>query len=370
MEVTTGNRAGGEWLQDFFAGDPGGEGARREANERGICVRPGKLHRGSMKRREFLAGASAAVLASWLTGKAGAQVPAARTAAQAGVAEPVTQFRALRRNVGYFTGRGGTIGWLASKGGLVVVDTQFPDTASTCLAGLPERGTRLIDAVINTHHHADHTSGNGVFKGAAQTIVAQANVPKLQFRAAERAEGDPNASSWAQLTQQVYADTTFPEVWRQEIGDEVVTAQFHGAAHTGGDATVTFERANVVHLGDLVFNRLYPVIDRAGGATIRGWIRVLEEVQRDYPADAIYVFGHGSKGFGVTGKRTDIGVFRDYLSALLEHVQKEIAAGKTKEEIVTLENFPGFPDLHTPRPNRLGGNLAAAYDELMEAGKG
>jgi cyclase len=240
---------------------------------------------------------------------------------------------------------------------VMVVDTQFPDTAAICLAGLPGRADRKIDVVLNTHHHADHTSGNLVFKPAARVIVAQTNVPKLQFAAAEKA---------GTLDKQVYADTAFAEVWRRDLGDEVVNAQYHGPAHTSGDVAVHFERANVVHMGDLVFNRLYPVIDRPGGASIRHWITVLENVAKNYPADAIYVFGHGSPKFGVTGKRDDLGVFRDYLSALLDYTQKKIDAGEPKERIVALENFPGFPDFHAPLPNRLGGNLSVAYDELTE----
>ena len=229
--------------------------------------------------------------------------------------------------------------------------------AAACLAGLPGRGDRQIDAVINTHHHADHTSGNGIFRPAAKTLVAHANVPKLQLAAAERA---------GTVEKQVYANETFPEVWRRELGDEIITARYHGPAHTSGDVIVHFERANVVHLGDLMFNRLYPVIDRPGGASIRRWITLLEEVVATYPADAIYIFGHGNPRFGVTGERGELLVFRDYLSGLLAHVEKEIAAGKAKTEVVALENLPGFPDFHTPLPNRLGLNLSVAYDELTE----
>jgi hypothetical protein len=47
----------------------------------------------------------------------------------------VTEFRLLRRDVGIFTGRGGTIGWLANPDALLAVDTQFADTAALFLAG-------------------------------------------------------------------------------------------------------------------------------------------------------------------------------------------------------------------------------------------
>jgi len=42
---------------------------------------------------------------------------------------PAGEMKVLRNNVGIFTERGGTIAWMIDKQGIVVVDTQFPDTA-------------------------------------------------------------------------------------------------------------------------------------------------------------------------------------------------------------------------------------------------
>jgi len=313
-----------------------------------------------MNRRDFLVNSSLLVSAGLMAraqSATPASPPSVSPAPKATFAPAVTEFRLLRRDVGIFTGRGGTIGWLANKDALVAVDTQFADTAALFLEGLPGRDGRKLDVVINTHHHGDHTGGNATMKPAAKSIVAHANVPKLQFNAAEKA---------GTLTKQVYADTTFPNVWRRELGGEIVTAQYHGAGHTSGDVIVTFEKANVVHMGDLLFNRIYPVVDRPAGASFRHWITVLEEAAKTYPSDAIYVFGHGSAKYGVTGQRGDLLLFRDYITALLAHVEKQIAAGEPKTKISALENFPGFPDFHLPLPNRLSGNLGAAYDELTE----
>ena len=313
-----------------------------------------------MNRRDFLVNSSLLVSAGFMAraqSATPASPPSVSPAPKATFAPAVTEFRLLRRDVGIFTGRGGTIGWLANKDALVAVDTQFADTAALFLEGLPGRDGRKLDVVINTHHHGDHTGGNATMKPAAKSIVAHANVPKLQFNAAEKA---------GTLTKQVYADTTFPNVWRRELGGEIVTAQYHGAGHTSGDVIVTFEKANVVHMGDLLFNRIYPVVDRPAGASFRHWITVLEEAAKTYPSDAIYVFGHGSAKYGVTGQRGDLLLFRDYITALLAHVEKQIAAGEPKTKISALENFPGFPDFHLPLPNRLSGNLGAAYDELTE----
>jgi len=313
-----------------------------------------------MNRREFLR--SSLVISAGLAAgrRMGAQAPAASA----------TQFTALRGEVGVFTGRGGTIGWLSSRDGLAVVDTQFPDTALICLRGIPGIGSRTIAATINTHHHTDHTGGNVVFKAASKELVAQVNVPRLQYEAATRTEQsakfDGKIDPAASVANQVYADTTFTDVWRRQIGNEIVTAEFRGPAHTGGDSVVIFEKANVVHMGDLVFNRIYPYVDRPGGASIRGWVKSLEDSAAAYPADAIYVFGHGNPKFGVTGTRGDLLVMRDFFAAVLDHVQNEIAAGHDKPSVVALDNMPGFPDYHTPLPNRLGLILGAAFDELTQ----
>jgi len=330
----------------------------------GIWCRP-------MNRRDFLLKSGATVSLGLLArGALSAQTPAPGPAPAVTMPVPirpptlVTEFHPLRRHTGYFTGNGGTIGWLAATDGLVAVDTQFPDTAAIFLRDLPGRDGRTFDAVINSHHHGDHTGGNAVFRPVTKTIVAQANVPELMRAAAKRNPNPPRGR-----LEDFLPDATFADAWRRDFGDETIAARYFGPAHTSGDIAIHFEKANVVHTGDLVFNRLYPVIDRGACGSFRGWVARLEELVKTYPADAIYLCGHGNQKFGVTGGHPDLLAFRDYLSALLDHVAKEIKAGKPKEEIVKLDNFPGFPDLHVPpgRGNRLPGNLAAAYDELTGA---
>jgi cyclase len=319
-----------------------------------------------MNRRDFLLRSGAAVSLSLLAkGPLSAQTPStgpapAAPATPVPVQPPtlVTEFKPLRRNVGYFTGRGGTIGWLVNADAAAAVDTQFPDSAAIFLKDLPGRAGRTLDAVINTHHHGDHTGGNAIFRPATKRIIAHANVPGL-MRA--RAEADKRPLDPAVVPDQGFGDNLL-----QGFGDETISCRYFGPAHTKGDIVTQFVEANVIHLGDLLFNRIYPVIDRPGGASIRHWVTVLEKIASEYPKDAIYICGHGVAKFGVTLGHADLFVFRDYLSALLAHVESEIKAGKSKEEVVKLQNLAGFPDFHVPpgRGNRLPSNLGVAYDEL------
>jgi cyclase len=265
-------------------------------------------------------------------------------------------FRELRRNVGLFTGRGGTIGWLVNRDGTVVVDSQFPDTARICLDGLESRGAPPPDALINSHHHGDHTGGNGVFRSAARRIVAHERAVELQRQSAA-AGGTESA--------QAYADTTFRDDWSLDVGDERVRLKHYGPAHTGGDCTIFFEQADIVHMGDLVFNRLFPFIDRPGGASVRGWARLLDAVSAEHSRDTLYIFGHGQDGFGITGDRADIDLQRDFLIAVLDVAGRAIAAGHSRDEATRLDRLPAFPDHVAPAARlSLGAAVGVAYDEL------
>ena len=310
----------------------------------------------SLNRRQFLATSSLAAAASAVNLRS-----LLASAPQSPQAPPATAFVTLRGTVGYFTGRGGTIGWHVDKTSVVVVDAQFPDTAKICLAGLNERsGSRPLDFLVNTHHHGDHTAGNVVFRPVTRKILAQANEPRLQLEAAARAaqNAKPGAPPPAE---QVVADTTYEKTWRETVGGEVLALKYYGPAHTGGDSVVTFEKSGVVHVGDLVFNRLHPYIDKPAGASIANWIKALEAVTADHAKSTVFVFGHAGQKFQPTGSGADLLFMRDYLTALLEFVRGEIKAGKSKETILRITDpLKGFPD-HGPLIERV---LSAAYEEL------
>ncbi len=298
----------------------------------------------TIDRRQF------ARLSALALGAAALPAPRLFSAAAAG------RFATIRRGVGTFVLEGGTIGWLMTADAAVVVDAQMPKTAPACVAGLKAMRKPPFDALVNTHHHGDHTGGNGVFRPVVRHIVAQENVPGLQKAAAERR---------GTLDAQVYADVTFATAWQIDLGPETVRAEYRGPAHTGGDAVVHFVNADVVHVGDLVFNRWYPFIDRPGGASVRGWITALEHIASQFGPGTVYIFGHGSPRFGITGSRADILVQRDFFTALLEHVERGLKAGRSRAEITAATSLPGFPDHESPVPFlSLPNCLGVAYDEL------
>jgi cyclase len=302
-------------------------------------------------RREFIHSSTLAVAGSaFLRLPVGAQTPA-----QPPQPPTVTKFEDVRRNVGIFTGRGGTIGFLATPEGAIAVDAQFPDTAKACVEGLQQRTPKGIQLLINTHYHGDHTGGNIAFRPAVKSIVQQERCAKLHKEFTTKNNTVEN---------QAYADVTFGESWSSTLGDEKVWAHYLGPGHTGGDAVIFFEKANVVHMGDLMFNRLHPRIDRPGGASIKNWMSILERVAKKH-RDATFIFGHAKPGLTVTGSAQELLHLRDYFTAAMDHVGKGIKAGQSQEQITGVEALPKFEDhASSGQILTLKGVLTSAYEEL------
>ena len=307
----------------------------------------------SLTRRDFFASSAAAAAAAALARGGIAPLP------QQQGASPV--FTEIRRNVGYFTMRGGTIGFLVNPGAVAVVDSQFAVEAKACLDGLNQRSSnRPVDFLINSHHHGDHTAGNITFKGVAKKVVAHA-------KAAEHMKAPPGQQ--APTAEQLYPDTTFTETWSADVGDERIRAKHYGRAHTSGDVVITFERANVAHMGDLMFNQRHPVVDRAAGATLRGWMTVLDGAVKDHTNDTIYIFGHGGTGLPVTGSHTDLMKFKDYLGALLAFVEAQVKAGKTRDEVLAMRDpLAGFETFGRFGQASARDPLTCAYEEVTSPG--
>jgi len=260
----------------------------------------------------------------------------------------------LRKNVGIFTERGGTIGFLLSKDGIVVIDAQFPDTAQHFIEAIKKTNIMPFQYLLNTHHHADHTSGNIAFKGLIQHVAAHENSLINQRAVAEKQNT---------LDKQLLPDQTFDSEWKLKIGDEKIKADYFGPGHTNGDAIYHFEDVNIVHMGDLMFNRRHPFVDRSAGANMTNWIVALEKTAKKYRKDTMFIFGHANTGFSETGTKDDLLKFRDYLQKVLAFAQQEISKVVSKENFVKNTSIPGVTEWTGQGIER---PLTAAYEELTD----
>ncbi|MCB0646570.1 MAG: MBL fold metallo-hydrolase [Saprospiraceae bacterium] len=264
-------------------------------------------------------------------------------------------FKLLRGSVGYFTERGGTIGWSISKKGTVVVDTQFPEQAGHLIEEIKKYKSQPIDLLINTHHHGDHTAGNIAFKDFVSRHISHENAKKNLIETATKANN---------LDKQLIPGETFSNVTKLVAGDEHITMHYFGRGHTNGDAITHFEKANVIHMGDLVFNRRFPYIDTSAGANIESWISVLDKTVNTFDKDTIYIFGHSGDGYDITGTAEDINAFKNYLEQLLAFGKKSLASGIDLETLKKqTTEIPGAPEW---KGDGIARSLDAVYKELSK----
>ncbi|MGE5108116.1 MAG: MBL fold metallo-hydrolase [Sphingobacteriales bacterium] len=262
------------------------------------------------------------------------------------------KIKMLTDNIGIFNEKGGTIAFLLAKNSIAVVDAQFPDTAPHLIDELKKKSDKPFEVLINTHHHFDHTGGNIAFKGLVAHVLAHTNSKANQERVAKEKKNED---------QQLYPDQLFGDTWCQKVGKEKICLHYFGPGHTNGDALVHFQHANIVHMGDLVFNRRHPFIDKSAGASIKNWIDLLDKATNKFSKTTTYIFGHSGTGYDITGTADDLKAFGDYLCKVLQFVEGEIKSGKTKEEILKATIIPGAPDWKGDGIDR---SINAAYEEL------
>jgi glyoxylase-like metal-dependent hydrolase (beta-lactamase superfamily II) len=134
----------------------------------------------------------------------------------------------------------------------LVVDTlSTPGQAQELLAAV-RRVTPLPLAVVNTHHHFDHTFGNGVFAAVGAPVWGHEEAaaligPALRDRAAAE-HPDLDLAEVAPVPPDRLVRTTATA----DLGDRVVELRHLGRGHSIGDLVTVVPDAGVVIAGDLV----------------------------------------------------------------------------------------------------------------------
>ncbi|RLD34300.1 MAG: MBL fold metallo-hydrolase [Bacteroidetes bacterium] len=267
-------------------------------------------------------------------------------------ADPNFTMKNLRGDSGVFIEKGGTIGWMVSNKGIIVIDTQFPEEAGHLIKEIKAQNPNPVDILFNTHHHGDHTAGNIAFKGFASKIISQENSKVNQIQ---------SAKSRGTESKQLYPDTTFRNSWSGKAGNEPVKAYYFGPAHTNGDSIIHIENDNIAHVGDLVFNRRFPYIDKSAGASIENWIQVLEKTRQTFDNDTLFIFGHALDPKAITGNKEDLKAMENYLSKLLVFMKKEIKNGKSLDELLKTTSIPGAEEW---KGNGISRSINSAWQEL------
>ena len=182
---------------------------------------------------------------------------------------------------------------------------------------------------------------------------------------AEQAAATPPAAGAPAPTPPVYADATFKDTWTVELGGENVHVRYFGPGHTSGDAVIFFEKANVMHAGDLLFRRVHPRVDSPAGASVVNWLDILQKMSGAHGGDTAFIFGHGKDGV-VLGNVADVKYSPTTCqrpSILCARASRRDSEGRDRQG----NRVKGFEDVAQINPRiALSGVLESAYDELSK----
>jgi glyoxylase-like metal-dependent hydrolase (beta-lactamase superfamily II) len=259
-----------------------------------------------------------------------ALVATAALAAGAAFAQPdfskfEVQTTKLTDTVYMLTGAGGNLGVAIGPDAVFVIDDQYAPMTDKITAAVAKLTPKPVKFVLNTHWHGDHTGGNENFGKAGALIVAHDNVRKRmsveQFIAAFNMRTPP-APPVALPVVTFAASVSF------HLNGDEIRAIHMANAHTDGDAIVHFVRNDVVHMGDIYFNGMYPFIDDATGGSVEGVIAACDKVDAIISDKSKVIPGHGP-----LSNKAELKAYRDMLATVSGRVRDMIRQGKKLEEI-------------------------------------
>ena len=232
----------------------------------------------------------------------------------------------LRGNISVLMGSGGNITVLTGPDGKLLVDAGIAVSRPRIQAALDGISKDPLKYLINTHWHWDHTDGNEWVHNQGATIIAQENTLKHLSTTTRVKEWNHTFQPWpasARPTVVVKTDKTL-----KFDGENIVLKGF-GPGHTDGDITAYFTKADVLALGDIFWNGIYPFIDSDTGGSIDGMIHLANASLERATDKTIIVPGHGP-----IGDRAQLVEFRDMLVAIRENVAQLKKQGKSLDEVI------------------------------------
>jgi glyoxylase-like metal-dependent hydrolase (beta-lactamase superfamily II) len=226
------------------------------------------------------------------------------------------------------------VGAVLGADGVAIIDTRGSEVlADELRAELPKLTRARVAAVINTHHHWDHTWGNGRFAGTpiwghsrcAARVLADSEHARGRILADEPGLAD-------ELGDVVFTppDRTFDDRAVVDLGDRQVELRYLGLGHTDNDIAIVVPEARVLFAGDLLENDAPPSF---GDAFPIAWAETAGQLLQ--LADGAVVPGHGSvgdRGFAERGQAE---------LALVADLGRQVVAGTLDEaDAVARSPFP------------------------------
>jgi cyclase len=232
-------------------------------------------------------------------------------------------------------GMGNTVLLTGEDGGLMV-DTKGGEPVPKLFAKIAELSHKPIRFAIITHWHFDHVGGNETVAKTGATIIAHENVRKQMSMAHDMKMLNFKVPPSPETARPLL---TYTKKVTLHINGEDVRVFHVAPGHTDGDSIVCFPNANVIHMGDLYFEGLYPYIGIYSGGSIDGMIKVIHEILPMIDENTKVVPGHGP-----LSNKAQLQEYVSMLKAVRDNVERLMKEGKSMEQVVAAKPTRAFDE--------------------------
>lgn len=131
---------------------------------------------------------------------------------------------------------------------------------------------RPVSLLYNTHWHHHHTGANRIFRELGTEVVSHENT---RLWLSTELHSEWRDRHFSRRSSQALPSSTFFESDSRTLGNEEINSALLFQAHTDGDIYVHLPRSNILAVGGLMADGVFPLVDPDTG----GWIGGLVDAQ-------------------------------------------------------------------------------------------